>query len=58
MRKKETRNARDDRLDRTVREYFDIDAIGIENKHKHSTAEEQTLKILEETSRYIGNAWW
>ena len=45
--KKKTRNTRDDRLDKTVREYFDIDAIGIKtniNIHRGRTSFKNTRR--------------
>lgn len=49
--------SRDDELDKVLKTYFDIESIGIVNGQKYSTVDERALRILEETSSYIGNAW-
>ena len=48
---------RDDELDNVVREYFDIDAIGINKLQKLNLNDEKALIQLQSTSRYLDNAW-
>ena len=48
---------KDDVLNKMIKYYFDIDSIGIQNYSLINEDEKHALSTLEETSRYIDNAW-
>ena len=50
-------NENDDNLDKLIRSYFDIEALGIIINVRKNPEEERAMQILENTSKYINGEW-
>ncbi|OXU17000.1 hypothetical protein TSAR_011967 [Trichomalopsis sarcophagae] len=48
---------RDEDLEKFVRQYFDINGIGLDIEKSQKSEDERALEILDSTSRYVNGAW-
>ncbi|XP_076246401.1 uncharacterized protein LOC143186603 [Calliopsis andreniformis] len=44
-------------LDQLIRQYFEIDSLGVCEKMKNANEHERALRLLDETSRRVGKSW-